>query len=60
MTRLEQLHQEVRQTREQYEQAAAVFRQAVAAELAAGVRAVEIAETLGVTRSRVYQWARES
>jgi transposase len=59
VTDLEQLHQDVWQTREQYEQAATKFRKAVAAKLAAGVRAVEIAETLGVTRSRVYQWARK-
>ena len=60
MSSLEELHERARTERRRYEQTAAELRQAVAAELAAGTRAVDIADRLGVTRSRVYQWARQA
>jgi transposase len=59
MSSLEELHEQARHEREQYERTAAQLRDAVADALASGVRAVDIAARLGVTRSRVYQWARK-
>jgi DNA-directed RNA polymerase specialized sigma24 family protein len=60
MTDLTELHQDVQAARERYETAAERFHQAVAQRLAEGTSAVQIAEQLGVTRSRVYQWARKA
>jgi uncharacterized protein involved in exopolysaccharide biosynthesis len=60
MNDLTELHRDVQAARERYETVADRFHQAVAERLAQGASAVQIAEQLGVTRSRVYQWARKA
>lgn len=60
MTDLHTLHEAVQQARSDYERAAATFHEAIAEALAGGASATTLAQELGVTRARVYQWAKKA
>lgn len=59
MSDLTERHQEVQDARQRYEDLAAQFHALVRERLESGEAASGIARELGVTRSRVYQWARK-